>query len=282
MKKNFILQLLPIVFFLFILNCKNNTSIIKKPEKILPLNILYKQAYHSLENGKAQEALELFTKVETNYSYTEWAPRATLMITYIYYETGKYIQAIEYANKFIKFYPANKNLPYAHYIIAQSLYETISVSSKDQTNSILAKKKFKEIIKKYPKTYYANESNIKIDLIDEQLAGNHMYIARYYMEKSKWASAIVRLKIIEKDYANTIYIIEALHRFVEIYYKLGNLKEAKKYASLLGYNFNKTDWYKKTYKIMGDKNYKSINKKEKKRLREKIFKMFNFSNDKKF
>lgn len=277
-KKKKLIKLLP--FFLIILfSCSKNDNLIKKPEKVLPLNILYKKAYLAFENSEGEEAIKLFQKVETNYSYSEWAPKATLMITYIYYDSAEYPQAIKYANKFKKNYQGNASISYAEYIIALCLYEEINVISKDQTNSNLAKRQFEKIIKKYPNSFYAEDAKYKIDLINEQLAGKHMYLARYYMEKSKWTAAILRLKIIEKEYANTVYIEEALHRFVEIYYKLGNIKEAKKYASLLGYNFNHSDWYKKTYKIIKNPDYPSIDQKRKKKFKDYFLKIFNFKND---
>lgn len=261
----------------FFSNCSQNNSkkIIRK--EVPPLYILYKEAYNALEASRLQEALDLFKQVEINYSYTDWAPKSTLMITYLYYEIGRYVEALEYANKFKKNYPANKNISYADYVIGLCFYEMINVSSRDQTNTLLAKKQFLKIIKKYPNSSYAEEAKNKIDLIDEQLAGQQMYLARYYMNKSRWASALVRLKIIEKDYSTSIYIIETLHRFVEIYYKLGNLKESKKYAAILGYNFNDSDWYKKTYKIVANQDYKLKDKKQKIKLREKILKIFSFS-----
>lgn len=277
MNKKIIFKYILIFFLVFLPSCNKEISKIQKPKKIPPLNILYKEAFNALEESRLQEALELFQQVETNYSYTEWAPRSTLMIAYMYYEVGRYVEALQYLNKFKKNYPANKNVIYAEYLIGLCLYEMINISSRDQTNSFLAKKQFKKILTNYPGSTYADDSKLKIDLINEQIAGNHMYIARYYMKKSKWTSALVRLNIIEKEFSDTIYIIETLHRFVEIYYKLGNIKLAKQYAAILGYNFNDSDWYKKTYKIVGNKDYFKTNKIQKKKLREKILNMFNFS-----
>jgi len=273
MKKIFILLLI----ILFAFSCSKKDKLIKKPEKIPTLNILYKEAYDNYTAGNADRAIELFKTVETRYSYSKWSQNATLMIIYIYYESGKSYETLENIKKFKKLYPKNKNMSYVDYISALTYYENIDVVSRDQTNTKQALKEFEVILKKYPNSQYAEDIKYKINLVNEQLAGKEMYIARYYMKKSKWIPAIKRLMIIINDYSTTIYVEEALHRLVEIYYKLGNLKEAKKYASILGYNYNESNWYKQTYKVVGNKNYKVLSKKEKRKLRDKIIKLFKFS-----
>ena len=266
-----------LVIILFSTSCGPKSNQIKKPEKVPPLDILYKSAFNYFESGDWSSSIELFQKVETKYSFTEWAPRATLLIIYMYYETGDSYKTLEYIEKFRKTYPASKNLDYISYIKALTFYEQINVVSKDQTYTKVALKEFNKILKEYPVSIYAEESKLKIDLIYEQLAGKELYIARYYMEKSKWIAAIKRLKIILEKYDNTIYIKETLHRLVEVYYKLGNINEAKKYAAILGYNHNDSDWYKKSYNVVVLKNYSEKEKKSKKKLRDKIQNIFKFS-----
>ena len=170
-------------------------------------------------------------------------------------------------------------MEYVDFIKGLIFYEQVNVVSKDQTYTQAALNQFRKVINDYPDTIYAIESKYKIDLLNEQLAGKEMYIARYYMRKSKWVSAIKRLNTVLAKYETTIYSEEALHRLVEVYYKLGNINEAKKYAAILGYNFNKGDWYKKTYKLVADKNYNIENKKVRQKLRDKIKKLIKFSND---
>ncbi|MDB3873324.1 outer membrane protein assembly factor BamD [Pelagibacteraceae bacterium] len=266
--------------FLIITACGKDDGLIKKPEEIPPLNVLYKSAFDLYEQGDWSSSIELFQKVETRYSFSEWAPRATLMIMYIYYEAGESIKALEYANKFKKTNPRNKNINYVDFIIALTFYERINVVSRDQTNTRAALKQFQSILKKYPNSIYAEESKYKIDLINEQLAGNEMYIGRYYMKKGKWIAAIKRFQIVINQYDTTIFSKEALHRLVEIYYRLGNINEAKKYAAILGYNFNDSNWYKKSYKIVGNKDYRIEEKKQKIKLKDRVKKIFSFSNDK--
>jgi len=266
-----------LIFFFFVISCGGKETQIKKPEKVPPLNILYKAAFTLYEKGEWKKSVEFFQKVETRYSFSEWSPRATLMIMYIYDEIGERIKTLEYAIKFEKLYPKNKNLDYVEFIIGLTFYEEINVISRDQTNSEAALNQFKKIIKLYPNSIYADEAKLKIDLINEQLAGKQMYIARYYMNNSKWIAAIKRLDIIINEYKTTIYTKEALHRLVEIYYRLGNIKESRKYAALLGYNFNDSNWYKKTYKIVADKDYIIKEKKQKRKLRDRVKKLFKFS-----
>ena len=259
--------------FLITTGCQKNQRKIKKPETIPSLDVLYKSAFRAFEEGDWQQSLELFQKVETRYSFSEWAPRATIMIIYIYYEVGDYYKTLEYANRFKKTYPKNKNLDYISYIIALSFYEQISIIARDQTYAKASLKEFKKLIKDYPNSTYAEDAKFKIDLINEQIAGKNMYIARFYIKKSKWIAAIKRLEFIVKNYNTTIFAEEALHRLVEIYYNLGNINLAKKYAAILGYNFNDSDWYKKSYQIVGDKDY-STYKKEKLKFRERFKKIF--------
>ena len=278
LKKNTFFILISI--FIIVTACGKDDNLIKKPEEIPPLNVLYKAAFDLYEQGDWSGSIELFQKVETRYSFSEWAPRATLMIMYIYYEAGESIKALEYANKFKKTNPRNKNINYVDFIIALTFYERINVVSRDQTNTRAALKQFQSILKKYPNSIYAEESKYKIDLINEQLAGNEMYIGRYYMKKGKWIAAIKRFQIVINQYDTTVFSKEALHRLVEIYYRLGNINEAKKYAAILGYNFNDSNWYKKSYKIVGNKDYRIEENKRKIKLKDRVKKIFSFSNDK--
>ena len=264
--------LIIVLFFFTLINCKSNKSenLVTKPEKVPELKVLFGSALNYYNEGQYRNALKLFKKVETRYSFSDLAPRATLMITYIYYQNGDYFNTLKFARKFQTLYPKNENIAYIDFLIAMTFYEQVQIVARDQTYTKAALKEFQKIIEKYPNSKYAKESKLKIDLIDEQLAGKHMYLARFYMKKSKWISAIKRLNIILEDHPETIYTIETLHRLVEIYYKLGNVTLAKKYAATLGYNFNDSDWYKKTYKVIVDQNYEPDTKKTKIKLRAKI------------
>ena len=267
------------IFVFTLIGCANdkNENLITKPEKIPELKVLFTNALNYYNKGQYRNALKLFKKIETRYSFTDLAPRSTLMITYIYYQNADYFNTLKFARKFQTLYPRNENISYIDFLIAMTFYEQVQVVARDQTYTKAALKEFRNIIQKYPNSKYAKESELKIDLINEQLAGKHMYLARFYMKKSKWISAIKRLNIILENYPETIYTIEALHRLVEIYYKLGNVPLAKKYAATLGYNFNDSDWYKKTYKVVADQNYQEDTNVTKIKLRDKIKNIFKLS-----
>jgi len=267
------------VFFLLVLviSCSSNQDKIKRPEQLPPLDVLYRAAFDEYKKGKWSTSIELFQKVETRYSYSEWSEKAILMIIFIYYESAESFKTLEYIKKYKKLYPSSENIDYVDYISALTFYEEINSVSRDQTNTHAALDKFNKIIKNYPDSKYAEDAKYKIDLINEQLAGQQMNIARFYMKKSKWIAAIKRLNIVLNEYGNTIFVIEALHRLVEIYYNLGNIQEAKKYASILGYNFNDSNWYKKSYKIIKNTSFSEKEKKQKRKLSDKIKKIFKFS-----
>lgn len=269
-----------IIYFLFIilLSCSSDKNIkIKKKEELQSAEFLYTTALNEYEEGKLQSAIDFLKTIESNYSYSRINQKSILMIAYIYYEGNDYIKSLEYLKKFKNTFPASKYFSYAEFLIGLCLYDQINIVSKDQTNTALALQQFNKIIKEYPNSLYAQESKVKIDLINEQLAGHEMYIARYYISKEKWISAILRLQIVIEKYQSTIFIDEALHRMVEINYRLGNLETAKKYASILGYNYNSSDWYKKTYKIVGDKKYSILNDEKKRTIKDKLLSIFNIS-----
>ena len=260
-----------VVALIFFTSCTSSN----KPEKIeqkkvVALKILYKTAHDSFQSGNYNNAIDLFERVEKDYSYTEWAPMASLMRSYIYYETGSYTLALTNLQRFKKRYAGNKNLVYAEYLIAICMFEQINFPSLSQEPTELALKQFNKIIKEYPKTSYASDAKFKIDLINEQLAAKEMYLARYYAKRDKLVPALYRLNNIVKNYQNTIFIEEALHRLVEINYKIGNINSAKKYAAILGYNYNDSDWYKRSYNIIEGTNIKLEKTKQKKSLKEKI------------
>lgn len=259
-----------LILFFFLPGCLSKTEPKTEVNKKYSLNIVYKEAYDQFNSGNYNESLKLFEIIEKDYSYTEWAPKALLMRSYMYYDAGKYIEALTNLQRFKKRYSGNVNYSYAEYLIALCMFEQINYVSLSQESSELALKQFKKIIQNYPNSEYAKDSKLKIDLIYEHLAGKEMYIARYYMEREKWVPAMYRLNNIVKKYQETIFIEEALHRLVEINYKIGNLGTAKKHASILGYNYNDSDWYKKTYKLIEgrDLNFEKI--KRKKNLKEKI------------
>ena len=244
-----------------------------KPKKIISLEKLYTEAYRNFEIGDYNQAIKIFEIVEKDYSYTEWAPRALLMRAYMYYDAGDYVAALTLLQRFKQRNSGSKNLQYVEYLIGICMFEQINYISLTQEPTELALRQFEKIISNYPSSSYATDAKFKIDLINEQKAGKEMYVARYYAKKEMWLPALYRLNNVFKDYQSTVFIEEALHRLVEIHYKIGNIETAKKYASILGYNYNDSDWYKKSYNIIEGTNIPMDKTKQKKSLKERLKKL---------
>ena len=247
-------------------------------EKSLDLQVLeaYQEGIKALEGGDVLFAAKKFNEAEILFPQSDWAPRSALMAAYAYYSQDYYGDAIAELKRFIKIYPQHKSEDYAYYLLAICYYEQIIDETKDLESILNAKKNFEIIIKKFPNTEFALDSEFKIDLINDIIASKEMYIGRYYFNKKKWIPAINRFRTVIDDYETTIYTEEALHRLVEVYYTLGLIDEAKKYAKLLGYNYQSSQWYKKSYSIF-DKSYEQNQKKlikENKKKDNSILKRF--------
>ena len=189
------------------------------------------------------------------------------MAAYSYYTQDYYNDTISELERFLKIYPKHNDLDYAYYLLGLSYYEQIVDEKKDLQSILKAKEYFNILTKNFPNTEYAIDSEFKLDLINDILASKEMYIGRYYFEKKKWIPAINRFRTVIDDYETTIYVEEALHRLVEVYYILGLTSESKKYAKLLGYNYQSSKWYEKSYVVfneMYEKNKKDNLVKEKK------------------
>ena len=206
-----------------------------------------------------------FNEAEILFPQSAWAPKAALMAAYSYYSQDYYLDGIQELKRFVKVYPKHKNIDYAYYLLGVSYYEQIVDEKKDLESIINAKKTFNLLITNYPNNEYSLDAEFKLDLINDILASKEMYIGRYYFQRKKWIPAINRFKTVIDEYERTIYAEEALHRLVEVYYTIGLVEEAKKYAKLLGYNYQSSEWYEKTY-IVFDKMYE---KKKKKKMKEK-------------
>ena len=180
--------------------------------------------------------------------------KASLMAAYAWYSQNYYYDAVYELKRFIKTYPNDKNIPYAHFLLGMCYYENIIDERKDLEPLIRAKKKFEFITKEYPDTDFALDAAFKIELIKDFMAAKEMHIGRHYIKKEKWIASINRFKTVLKDYETTIFVEEALHRLVEIHYKIGLTDEANKYASLLGYNYQSSQWYVESYRVF-NKNY---------------------------
>ena len=240
----------------------------------------YKEGYLELQGGDVLLAAKKFNEAELLYPQSYWAPKSVLMAAYAYYSENYYYDTIYELNRYLRTYPKHEDTAYAHFLLGMSFYEQIVDEKKDLKSILSAKNQFEIIISNYSTTEFATDAKFKIDLINEILAAKEMYIGRYYLNKTKWIPALNRFKTVIKDYNTTIYVEEALHRLVEIYYYLGLVEESKKYANTLGYNYQSSDWYKNTYKIFNAKYRDGIkelkkDKKQKKKLIKRLKELFN-------
>ena len=263
---NSFLKIIFIIACLSLSSCsqKEKVHIIKEESLELQMAHAYKEALKAFNEQDILYAAKRFNEAEILYPQSIWAPKAALMAAYSYYSQNYFGDAIYELERFIKTYPYNPRMDYAHFLLAMCYYESIVDEKKDLMPLLKAQKKFKFIVKEYPETDFALDSQFKLDLIFDILASKEMYIGKHYMKKEKWVAAINRFKIVEEEYDTTIYVEEALHRLVEIYYKIGLVEESKKYATLLGYNYLSSDWYKQSYRVF-NKSYSNhtlkINKK---------------------
>jgi len=263
----FFLILIIIVFF----GCgkdKENKLIIKEQNLETQMVRAYKEGLNFLDKNDGLSAAKKFNEAELLFPQSEWAPKSALMAAYSYYAYDYYGDSIYELEQFIKKYPKDERISYANFLLAMCYYQSIVDETKDLEPLLKARDKFIYVVENYPNTDFAMDAKFKLDLIREILASKEMYLGSYYIQKGKWIAAINRFKIVINDYDTTIYVEEALHRLVELHYKIGLENEAKKYANLLGYNYLSSDWYKSTYKIF-NKEYKLA--KPEKRKKESNF-----------
>ena len=265
-----------LIVFLNLYSCtKKDEKISLVEEKSLEMQMIdaYNAGLEELEKNDVIYAARKFNEAELLYPQSVWAPRAALMAAYAYFSQLYYDDTILELEKFLQKYKNHPRRDYAYYLLALSHYNLIIDETKDLEEILKAKQYFKIIIKNYPNTEFAIDSEFKLELIQEILASKEMYLARYYVDREKWIPAINRFKTVINDYETTIYVEEALHRLVELHYKLGLVDESKKYASLLGYNYQSSEWYEESYQIL-NKNYVKTAKKENSEKEQSILQKF--------
>ena len=263
----FFLILIIIVFFGCAKN-KENKLIMQEQNLETQMISTYKEGLDFLDKDDGLSAAKKFNEAELLFPQSEWAPKSALMAAYSYYAYNYYGDSIYELEQFIKKYPKDERISYANFLLAMCYYQSIVDETKDLEPLLKARDKFIYVVENYPNTDFAMDAEFKLDLIREILASKEMYLGSYYIQKGKWIAAINRFKTVINDYETTIYVEEALHRLVELHYKIGLENEAKKYANLLGYNYLSSDWYKSTYKIF-NKEYKLA--KPEKRKKESNF-----------
>ena len=276
----FLYKIAILLIFFSLQSCSKKdleVSQIKEVNQELEMISSYQEAIKNMDDGDYFYAAKKFLESELLFPQSDWAPKSALMASYAYYADNYYSEAIFNLERYIQTYPKDKRMAYAHFLLAMCFYETIVDEKKDLEPLIDAKKKFEFIILNYPNTDFALDSEFKIGLINDILASKEMYLGRHYIKKEKWIPAINRFKNVVNNHEDTVYVEEAIHRLVEIHYRIGLVEESKKYASLLGYNYLSGEWYKKSYKIF-NREYKTLKiekgKKEKKGIFKKFKKLF--------
>ena len=245
---------------LFLIICFAVSCSKKEPESNIPPDKIrsfeiYQEAVVSMNEGDLFFAAKKFSEAEAILPKIDLSAKASLMASYCLYLINFYSEANANLESFLKKYPADKNVAYAHYLIAIVLYEQILDEKKDIKPLLITREKIQYFLKNFPNTEYALDLKFKLDLVNNQLAAKEMYVAKYYITTQKWIPAINRLKTIVDDYSETVFIEEALHRLVEVYYRIGLTEEAKAAAAILGYNYNSSKWYEQSYKVL-NKSYK--------------------------
>jgi outer membrane protein assembly factor BamD len=247
------------IFFLFSCSQKNENLITEIQGDSIEeqMRLAYNDGLSALEKGDVLYAAKKFNEAEMLYPQSEWAPRSSLMAAYSYWSQQYYRQSIDELKRFLTLYKNHPNSNYAHYLLGINYYDSIINEKNDLRPLIESKKYFTILVDEFPNSDYALDAKYKLELIEDLMAAKEMYIARHYIKKQKWIAAINRLKKVIRDYSTTIFVEEALFRITEIYYIIGLDNEAKKYASVLGYNYQSSEWYKKSYQIF-NKNYETL------------------------
>lgn len=258
-------MLLRLIFLLglslAIFSCSKNEALYIPTEKLDPYET-YKEGLNAFQNNQFFFASKKFTEAEINFTSPSASAKAAIMTSFSLYAINFYSEAEENLLRYLKNYPSDKNKVYANYLLAIISYEQIGDEKHDLKPLLDAKEKIDFFLNEYPESEYAIDLRLKKNLVINQFAARELYIARYYMEVQKWIPAINRLKIIIDDYDTTVFVEEALHRLVEIHYHIGLEEEAKNYASILGYNYNSSKWFKQSYKLLNkDYTIYKVNKK---------------------
>ena len=261
-----------IIFTISLISCTSNKDFKYEESKRSNPYEIYKEGLIAFEKKDYFFASQKFDEAELNFDKPKLAAKSAIMSSYSLYGINFYKEAEENLTRFLKVYPADNNIIYAHYLLAIIYYEQIQDEKKDLKPLLRAGNQIEFFLEKYPDSDYATDLKFKKDLIQNQLAAKELYIAKYYISIQKWIPAIKRLKNIVENFDKTIFIEEALHRLVEIHYYLGLQDEAKKYASILGYNYNSSEWFKQSYKVL-NKDYKLKKKlNEPKKKKDNLFK----------
>jgi outer membrane protein assembly factor BamD len=211
---------------------------------------IYAAGIEALRRQNFVQAQSLFDTVEREHPYSTWATNAKLMSAYSDYQRNRYTEAIGALDRFIQLHPAHRDIAYAHYLRALSLYEQINDPQRDQSSTVAAMSALQDVANRFPNTPYARDARLKMDLARDHLAGREMEIGRFYQGRRLYAGAIGRFRRVVEDFQTTNHVPEALHRLTEIYLAIGLTDEARRTASVLGHNFPGSPWYQDSYSLL--------------------------------
>ena len=271
--QNILISLLILFSLISCTEKKEKVSIIKEDNLEMQMIEAYNEGLKEFNRGDIFFAVKKFNEVELLYPQSSWAPRSVLMAAYAYYSQMYFNDAVFELNRFLDKYKNHPNTDYAYYLLAISHYNQIVDEKKDLGEIIKAREYFKLLLKDFPNTDFADDAYFKLELIAEILASKELYLANYYLDREKWIPAMNRYKNIISEYDTTIFVEEALYRLVELNYKLGLIDEAKKYTALLGYNYQSSEWYERSYNIVNT-NYKKTNFKKDLKKEKSLLKKF--------
>ncbi|MBN8829399.1 MAG: outer membrane protein assembly factor BamD [Sphingomonadales bacterium] len=239
--------LLPMIL---VAGCASNRNRADTQYVARDVSTLYSAAKQRLDRGQFEQAALLFDEVERQHPYSPWARRAQLMSAFSYYASRDYTKSIQSAQRFLSIHPGNRDAPYAYYLIALCYYEQISDVTRDQKITLQAYDALNELIRRYPDSRYAADARLKIDLVNDHLAGKEMEVGRFYQRRREWIAATLRFRKVIDTYQTTSHTPEALERLVECYLALGIPEEAKRAAAVLHKNYPGSEWYERAYRLM--------------------------------
>jgi outer membrane protein assembly factor BamD len=225
----------------------------EKKEETKPADVLYKEGENFLNKGEYTYAAEKFAEVERQHPYAPEAKTAMVWTAFAYYKAGKSTEAVAAARRFISMHPGSKEAAVAQYVIAWSYFDRINDPQRDQSDTRRAVVELETLVRRYPDSRYAEEARQRIKVARDVLAGQEMEVGRFYMKKGQFNGAIMRFQTVVSEYQTTAHVEEALHRLTECYLALGIENEAKATAAVLGHNFPESEWYKRSYALLGEK-----------------------------
>ena len=237
-----------------LVGCSNTAEVGSDEIENYSAKQIFDRAEFEMARSKPMDAIAFFSDVERLYPYSEWAKRSVIMQAFAHHKAKQYEEARDAAERYIEYYPSDEDSAYAQYIIALSYYDQIEDVGRDQQVTAEALEAFKTLIVNYPNSEYVKAAELKFDLAFDHLAGKEMEVGRYYLKRQQFPAAINRFRIVVDEYQTSSYTAEALHRLVEAYLSMGLLEEAQSAGAILGYNYQATAWYQRTYSLLKNEN----------------------------